>query len=212
MLTGFGGAKAVDAVTSLETKYGLSYPQKDKPPFLMTRVVTVSFPARFREEEAYTGWSGLAVADGNTGFQTSGKLAWPIEDSVRTVIIRRMSRDPLTIAKARNEAGFVVVAAGQGKVGDVAVEWLTVGVRGATTQLGIDETGRVLQVRYKDRTGSPIGEVTKTFSDFRAVGGVTLPHTVVVSHDGKPVVNPATTIEAITVNPTIDAKRFVMPD
>src|SRR5687767_14216147 len=104
---------------------------------------------------------------------------------------REFYRQPLAILKARRDPEFRAVASGSGKVGDVDVEFASVGVKGATTRLAIDQrTGRILQVSYRGRN-EPIGEIVTTFSGFRDVDGMLLPFKVEESFNGKPIANPS---------------------
>jgi YHS domain-containing protein len=213
VVKGLGGATAVDGATSVRVETTLTYPQKDKPPFVMKRVLIVRAPGQFREEDSYPGWSGVTVATPTGGFQTSGKVAWPLEESDRAYFARQIYRHPLAIVKARGEKGFTVVAAGRGTVGETEVELLKVGVHGATTTLAVDPaTGRVLRTTYRGRLGGPIGEVSKTFSDFRQTSGLTLPFGTEVRLDGKPVTNPAASLASVEVNSKLDSDLFKMPD
>ena len=175
-LTGLGGAKAVDGVTTFRVEKTLAYPQKDKPPFLMKRVESFEFPGKFHEVDSYTGWAGANAATTEVGFQTSGKVAWPMEPTNRAFFLRQAYRDPLILLRSRGEKGFVAVAGGKSKLGTTDVEELLVAVHGATTTLFVDpKTGRILQASYRGRLGGPIGDIVHAYSDFRPTGGLCSP-------------------------------------
>jgi YHS domain-containing protein len=212
-LTGLGGAKAVDSVTSFRIEKTLAYPQKDKPPFLMKRVESFEFPGKFHEVDSYTGWAGANAATTEVGFQTSGKVAWPMDPTTRAYFIRRSYRDPLILLRSRGEKGFVAVAGGKTKIGTTDVEELLVSIHGATTTLFVEpKSGRILQVVYRGRNGGPIGEIARTYSDFRPTSGLVLPHGVRTTFDGKPATVPEVTIDTLTVNPELDPKLFHQPE
>ncbi len=202
------GAKAFESLNTYQETSQLLYPQKDKPPFEMTHTLTW-MPGYLRDENSYTGWKGFTVTTPKISFDTSGKETWPLEESVREFFLRKMHRHPLLMLQARKEKGFRAVASRSGTVGETKVEWLTVAVHGATTKLALDANGRILQASYKNRTGS---EVTKTYSNFKEVKGLTVPHTVEIAIDGKPVTNPVTNLKSIRVNETLDSFLFTMPD
>ena len=208
-LSGFGGAEPVDGLKSLRLTYQIAYPQKGKEDFLMKKEWLCEFPGQFREEDSYIGWSGVNVATAKTGFSTSKQIAWPLEDSVRAVIVRQFHREPIVILKAREEKGFVAIAGRTEKVGEIDVELLEVGVRGATTTLAIDpKSGRILQARFQGRGGAGFGSIVKTFSDFKEVGKLLLPYVRSTEFEGKVITGPKTTLERIVVNEKLDPKLF----
>lgn len=202
------GAMAFDSLASYQETQTLLYPQKDKPHFEMTYVLTWA-PGRYREENSYTGWKGFTVAAPKASFDTSGKDTWPIEESVKAFFLRKLHRHPVIAIAAHGEKGFVAVAAGSGTAGETKVEYLTVGVHGATTTFALDAAGRIVESKHKNRAG---GEVVKRFADFRAVDGLTVPFKVGTTVDGKVVTNPETRVESVRVNAKLDANLFAMPE
>jgi hypothetical protein len=112
------------------------------------------------------------------------------------------------ILKARRNSGFVAFVAGKGKIGEIDVELVKVGVKGSTTMLSIDaKTGRILQISYRGRKGA-FGEVIKSFSDFREVNGLILPFKVEESFNGKPIASPVVTYESVAINGKLDKGLF----
>ena len=210
-LKGFGGASKVDRVKNYQAKLKLGYKSGDKvTEYPQTK--TVAFPGNFRDEYDWgASQTGDVLAAGGAISLSSGKSgsdAWQREEPVKAALERALYREPLAILKARKEKGFVAFAAGKDKVGEIEVELLKVGFKGATTILSIDpKTGRVLQTAYRDRKGA-YGDVVKTFSDFRPVDGVTFPFAVAESFNGKTVTSPMTLVESITINGKLDEKLF----
>jgi hypothetical protein len=179
----------------------------------MKRQFTYVFPDKFRQDDSYEGWDGAYVSAPAGGFATSRNLAWPLDKPVHAVLRRQFLRDPIVALKLRSEKGFSAIGDGKDEVGDTEVELLTVGLDGAKTTLAVDlKSGQVLQARYRDRAPSAIGAVFKTYSDFRAKAGLTIPFGQLMVHDGRRVTIPAVTLESVEVNGKVDAKLFEKPE
>ncbi|MBM3854924.1 MAG: hypothetical protein FJ399_17520 [Verrucomicrobia bacterium] len=211
MLVGFGGAAKVDAIASLELKRVRPY-QADGASREQATFSRILLPGGFRIDEV---WHNGAVHDfvfSGAGFRVASDGAWPMEELVRREFIKAFRRHPLVLLKARSEPGFQAVAAGRSKVGGRAVEWLAIGLDGATTTLGIDAaTGRVLSVRFRSRAPSAIGTVTRNFSDFREVDGITLPFAVATAYNDAPAGEPRVYAE-VRVNPNFAPALFAAPE
>jgi len=149
---------------------------------------------------------------GDAGYRVDIDGAWPMDEIVRREFIKSFRRNPLVLLKARNEPGFRAIALGRAKVDEHEVELLAISLNGATSTLGIDPTtGRVLSVYYRGRAPSAIGDVLRTYSDFRDVNGIIVPFTVATSYNAVPAGEPRP-FAAVTVNPKLDARLFTTPD
>lgn len=213
-LKGFGGAAKVDAVKNYQTRFKLAYKQGDKISEY-PQTLTIVFPGQYRTEYDWGSVQTGDVLTAGTALSLTTRAAaidtWQREAPVREALERALYREPLAILKARREKGFVAVATGTGKVGETTVEWLTVGIKGATSTLGIDpKTGHVLQIAYRERKGA-FGDAIKTFSDFRSVNGLMMPFGVSETFNGKPVNSPTTTVESIIINANLSAALFPQP-
>jgi YHS domain-containing protein len=208
-LDGFGGAEKVDTVTNLHAITKTTYKHGDGTADYVTEM-SVIFPDKYRSEQSWLDWRGADVVNANHGFRIDNKETWEMEASERDYMIRQYNRHPLVILKARQQPGFRAFAAGRGKVGETEVEWLKVGIHGATSTLGIDlKTGRVLSVAYQGRVGGPIGDVLKTFSDFREADGLRLPFTSETFFYGEPLKNGTSTYHSVILSGAIDPSLFV---
>jgi YHS domain-containing protein len=206
-LAGFGGAAKVDAITSLELKRVRIYQSggEDKEHATFTRVV---FPDRFRLDDVWHSGSAADFVRGAAGYRIDIDGEWPMDEIVRREFVKLFRRNPLVLLKARNEPGFHAVALGRATLDDHEVELLAINLDGATTTLGIDPTtGRVFNVYYRGRSPSAIGDVMRTYSDFRNVDGITIPFTVATSYKAVPAGEPRP-YAAVIVNPKFDAKLF----
>jgi hypothetical protein len=108
----------------------------------------------------------------------------------------------------RNDPAFKATAAGSGKSGDTAVELVTVESGGLTSTWGIDPaTGRILTSTYRgEGPGGAPGTIENTYSDFKPVSGLTLPHKMSSTFSGKPMMSATT--ETITVNAPVEDAKF----
>lgn len=209
-LNGLGGAARVDRLTTYRASLKVTYVDGNTTTE-GDRFVTIAFPDRYRQEEK---WGESTFADlllPRMAVTLSSKESWVREEQVRAALEREYFRQPLAILKARRDPRFRAAASGLGKVGDVDVEFVAIGVKGATTKLGIDpKTGRILQLSYKGRNG-PIGEIVKTFSDFREVDGMWLPFKEETSFNGKLLVNPSIRYTTVTLNGKLNDELFQKP-
>ena len=79
--------------------------------------------------------------------------------------------------------------------------------------LGIDPgTGRILSFAYRGRgNGGVFGQIVQTFSDYRNVGGLTLPFKIVGTFNGEAEPSLTSTIESIVVNDEVSPALFERP-
>lgn len=209
-LRGMGGAAKVDAVKTYQAKIKLGYKQGDKlTEYGQTK--SIAFPGQYRDEYDWgTSKTGEIMLPG-LAVSFDSKRAWEREEPVRAALTRAFYREPLAILKARKAKNFTAVAAGRGKIGDAEVEYLKVGIDGATSTLAIDpQSGKILQIAYRDRQ-NVFGDVVQTFSDFRPVDGLNLPFKVEKSFDGKPVASPSIAYQSIALNGNLDEALFRKP-
>lgn len=211
---GFGGAAVVDALRNVQIETTLHYEQGGKK-FEFPRVQTIGAPGQVRVE---TRWGENAtyghVLTPRSAVEIEPKGSQPMAADVREFVTRALYRNPLAIVRSRREAGLVAVAAGRGEVAGVAVEWVKVGFKGATTTLGVEpRTGRVLQVSWRGRAPSTLGEVQMTFDDFRALDDrLEMPFGIELAHNGKPASQPKTVTTAVHLDVLLAADFFTKGD
>jgi YHS domain-containing protein len=209
-IEGFGGSAKLDAITSLEWKRVRTYQVggEDKEHTILTRM---AFPDRFRVDEIWHSGSSWDFVNGIAGYRVASDGEWPMDEMVRREFIKAMRRSPIVLLKARGEPGFQSVRTGNGMVGEQGVEWLSIGLDGATTTLGVHvPSGRVLCVQYRGRAPAAIGKVTQTFSDFRDLDGIVYPFTVTTSLNDTPGLS--RTFASVTVNARFDNQLFIARD
>lgn len=207
---GFGGAKVVDALTSLHRAERLTYKSGDQETVGAARTTWV-YPDRVRVEQDFgTPYGHVVRADG--GFEIAGKEVFPLEPAMRDDAWRRALRDPLVVLRNRGTKGFVAVAKGADKVGDTPVETVEVALNGATSTWSIDpKSGRILRIAYRGRRVGSVGDNVVTFADFKAVDGLVLPHARTEFFNGKELTSPERRTDEIAVNGKMKDELFKQP-
>jgi hypothetical protein len=208
LVEGLGGAERVDKAKSFRAKVIQKWQANGREREYVTEFAAV-FPDRFRQSGTGETLRTADVTVGETGFRVSNEFAWDMEPAEMRFLRRDFFRRPLVVAKWRKDARLEAFAAGEGTVGETPVEWLKVGLFGATTTFGIDlNTGRVLQANYVGRTPGVIGDVSKTFSDFRDVSGIAIPFATTAVYLGTTA--PRTgNLSSFEINPDFDSAAFV---
>lgn len=200
-LEGFGGAKAVDAVKSLQRVEKITYKQGGKETVGAGRAYWV-YPDRVRVEEDYGTPYGHAV-NGGKGFELYGKQDWPLEPALRDDAWRRALRDPLVMLRNQTAKGFTAVARGEHRV-EVALD-------GATSLWTLDpKTGRIVKAEYKTLRAT-VGDLVIEYSDFKPVNGLVLPHATTESFNVKLVAVPEKRIEKLIVDGDVKSELFLQP-
>jgi len=207
-LAGFGGVEPVDTLRNVRWESTTIYEQAGKKTE-MRQTATVILPDQFRLDYAYGDFhESHELADGRLLEINAQQEATPLPADVREFVRRRLFREPLALLRARNEPGFVAIAAGAGEVEGQPVNWLKVGYAGATTKLGLDpRTGRILAAVYRGRAPSKLGEICRTYSDFKTLeGGLVLPQQWEVTYGGHPAPGPHPTSRSVSVNVPLASK------
>lgn len=208
-LQALGGADKIDALTNLQMSLPRSHGMgKDKVVGVLT--TTIAFPDRLRHDETWGDWHGANALSGANSFERAAKNTRRLEEMEREYLLRELHRHPVALMRARQQPDFIALAAGQGKVGEQAVDLLKVAVAGATSTLSLEpQTGRVLAITYRGRPGiGAIGAIEKFYSDFKSIDGLTLPHTVRTTWDGKTIPNQSGTYSAVRVSVALDEDFF----
>jgi len=182
--------------------------------------LTIQFPDHIRLAQVMPDYvhpetmrQGGVVISGSEAFVITPNGLRPLRDVIRIDQEREIRQRTLTILRARKSASFNPLAIGNTQVGETAVELVAVAIDSAKYTLGIDPaTGRILTLSYRRRgPAGDFGQVTKVFSDFRTVDGVTLPFKVTATFNDQPWKEQSAAIEAITINGKVDPALFEKP-
>ena len=207
-LAGFGGVDKVDAITNVQWKTTTIFEQGDKKTE-MHQAATIIMPDQYRLDYAYGDFREThELTNGHLNEISAGNEVTRLPEDVYEFVRRRLYHEPLALLRARNEPGFVAFAAGTGEVEGQLVEWLKIGYAGATTKLGIDpKTGRVIAAIYRGRAPSKLGEIWRTYSEFKPMeGGLILPQNWEVTYEGLPAEGPKPASRSVSVNVPIAAQ------
>lgn len=207
-LGGFGGVDKVDAITNVQWKTTTVFEQGEKKTE-MHQAATINLPDQYRLDYSYGDFRESHQLTNGQLIEISGKNeVTPLPADVYEFVRRRLYHEPLALLRVRNEPGFAAYAAGTGEVDGLPVEWLKVGYAGATTKLGVDpKTGRILAAVYRGRAPSRLGEIRRTYSEFKPMeGGLILPQNWDVTYEGLPGEGPKPASRSVAVNVPIAAR------
>lgn len=206
-----GGAAAVDGVRAYRevSSVAVKSPQGEMS---LDATATIVLPDRVRQDMTTPmGRISMVIAgDTATAIMPDG-ASRPLPASQRDQIRQQVRQSPLLLLQARGQDGFSASVVGDARVGDLAVQLVRVEVGGTAVTVGIDpQTGHIRRLMHRGPgpTGAPADIVTD-FDDFRAVGGLTLPHARQTSIDGEMMQQ--SKVSAIDVNPTLSDDLFAVP-
>jgi hypothetical protein len=200
---GMGGAAAVDGLKSYVSDGTMTVQTPQGDMTLQTKETMVP-PDRFRQDlTTPMGQMTLMIA-GREGVMVTPQGEQPMPASMLEQADEQLARVPVLLLRHRAEPGIAATAAGDGKNGDAATTLVTVVFKGKTTTLGLDpQNGRIVTISFRGPgpDGVP-GDIVHTFSDFRAVGGLTLPHKQSTTINGQP--SASGTVTKATINEPVD--------
>ncbi len=188
-VSAMGGAARLDALANYQEQRK-AMQHRHSGDVEIKYVTTVVFPNRSRQEEIGPDYKQVIVITPTESFgfsPDSSRGALSLPEMVRNGYEKQFARNPLIILKNRKQASFKAFAAGPDKIGGAVVEQVAVESNGLKIKLGIDPaTGRVLSLSFKGRgQGGAVGQITRTYSDFRPVEGLLLPFKIASSFNGE---------------------------
>ena len=207
-----GGAARVDGIKSYQERGSIGA----RSPQGVTEIKTALWmlhPAKVRMERTLSFGTIATVVTPEGGFVLFPRGNDEMLDEQRAAFIKQLQSSPLAILRARRNEGFKVVAVGAGEAGGVTIEEVDVAFCNVRARLGIDPaTGRILSLAYRGRgdTGA-FGLIVRTFSDFRNVGGLTLPFKTSGTFNGEAEPSQTSTVESIVVNGDVSPALFEKP-
>ncbi|MBK8098000.1 MAG: hypothetical protein IPK26_12885 [Planctomycetes bacterium] len=151
-------------------------------------------------------WRYGQVLRGDDAFFLRGDKAEPMGAAARRDLQRELLHEPVLLLRRIDEPGVVAVAGERSKVGDDAVQLVTVWIDGLSITLGIADDGRIRSCSYRGR-GSQLwfGAIELHYDDFGPHG---LPRKVSGTFDGKPAAGLTWTWETIAVDEPLPAALF----
>jgi YHS domain-containing protein len=181
----------------------------------------VVFPRGYFQKLAWNE-SWYSTATGAEGGVMSSSTQGPerIAESRARAFERAMARWAIVIAKAHADGspeadcpGLVVIGDGEGVAGDTPVEFVKVWLNDAASRLCVEKgSGRLHSVAFHGRDGSMrVGEVVRTFTEYKTEGGLTLPSAYTVTLNGKELPRAASRIDGFELNIRPASELFRVP-
>lgn len=189
-----GGAAVLDGLSS--------YREQEE------RVTTMLvFPGRLHRQREFPGFGVLTevLTPDDAFFALPDGSVQSYVAAQRASLEQELEHSVVSILRGRRAPTFRAAALG--------AERVAVRHGGRHFALGIDpESGRVVSLAYAGRGPSgAFGEIVESYSDFREIGGLTLPFRRDVTWNGEPFPQRSATLLSIAVNSDVDAALFVRP-
>lgn len=214
-----GGAQRLKGLATLRTTAA----RKEKhgeTEYTITNEAALAFPDRAYQRESWND-SWFSTTSGPEGAaMASARGEKRIAESRARAFRRSLARWPIVILKAHVDGapgadcpGLIVIADGEGKVGETPVAFVKVWLNGAASRLAIETaSGRLCQLTYRGRDGTmSVGDSVRRFATFLTVDGVTLPTAYTVSFNGKDLPSAAAKVDGFEINPVLAEGRFKVP-
>lgn len=212
-----GGASRIDGLISYQEK-STTVQTRRQVDVEVKNSLTVVFPDRIRFEQVMPDWNDpskvrqvtMVISAGEV-FGIMGGVTRQLPDSARVGQEKEVNRGLLSILRARKSLNPAAI--GSGKIGETLVEQVAIEIDHASYTLAIDPaTGRILSLSAWQRgPEGNFGQFIQTFSDFRAVDGLTLPFKITGTFNGQPWKEQSPTVETIAINGKIDPALFEKP-
>lgn len=212
-----GGASRIDGLISYQEKSTVAQTRRQVDVEIKSSL-TVVFPDRIRFEQVMPDWNDPSKVRQMTMVISAGEVfgmmngvARQLPDSARIGQEKEVNRRLLSILRARKSLNAAAI--GSGKIGETLVEQVAIEMDQASYTLGIDPaTGRILSMSaWRRGPEGNFGKFLQTFSDFRAVDGLTLPFKITGTFNSQPWKEQSPTVETIAVNGKIDPALFEKP-
>lgn len=212
-----GGASRIDGLINYQEKSTTAQTRRQGEVEVKNNL-TVVFPDRIRFEQVVPDWNDPSkvrqvtmVISAGEAFGVMGGVARQLPDSARIGQEKEVNRRLLSILRARKSLNPAAV--GSGKIGETLVEQVAIEIDHASYTLGIDPaTGRILSLSaWRRGPEGNFGQFVQTFSDFRAVDGLTVPFKITGTFNNQPWKEQSPTVETIAINGKIDPALFEKP-
>jgi len=212
-----GGAARFDAIKSYrQTAKSIITTQQGE--FEVKSSLTRSLPDDFRLDRVRPFGRVIDVLTPQDSFQifirNEQQSVRQLSGAYQSDLAAQLRQTIIDVLIARNDSTFSAALAGDGSAGKTPVKIVEVLYRGSYFKLGIDPVeGKVLTLTTtgRDESTGEVGNLVRTFSDFRAVDGVILPFNVESTLDGTRQPAGSMTIDSIVFNPPLDDATFRKP-
>ena len=213
-----GGAAAIDKVTSYSETASQVQRRGETEVTINLRTI-LRFPGEARLERTMPTMQGgsrtiaTVLTPSAQWTDVQGNGVFPMPADARPTLEKNFWRHPLALVKVRKATGFQAAALAPATVDGTAVERVRVRYGVMDVTLSTDaKSGRLHSIELVDRNrDGEIGKMTLVYSDFRAAGGLMLPHSTRALFEGQPDPAQSFTVKAVEVNPKVDPQLFTKP-
>jgi outer membrane lipoprotein-sorting protein len=179
---------------------------------LVTR--EIKRPGRVRTEFTFQGTTGVFAVDGKRGWQISpltGIVEPRLMDPDETLAAVAQSEPESALVAARKQGATLALVGRETVSGRETLHVRVTARNGSVQDHFVDaETFLTLRTTTTRRVGGRPVDVETTFSDYRSIGGLVLPHRIEMGSPNRPD-RMQIVIEAIELNVPIDDGRFKAP-
>lgn len=218
MVAWAGGADAIGGIKTYR-QTASRVEQSGGKDWSVVNIAAARFPDCFMTRESWNeSWfSTIRSKDGAA--MASKNEHEPIAASRARAFDRSMARSILTILKAHVDAEpagsrreLVAIYDGSGRVGETAVDFVSVWLCGARSRLAIEPvTGRPVQCQFRGRDGTTkVGDVARNFTAYKTIGGVQLPTAYTVEFNGTELASAGVRLDAFEINLELPADTFAL--
>jgi zinc protease len=144
------------------------------------------------------------------GFRAMGPNLQAMEKSELVENGKSIRRDLVYVAQHSGNPKFQFTATGSERVGNTDAKIVEINADGAETRWYVDPvSGRVLRAVFNTLGAQGPTQRTIDYSDWRDIGGLTIPAKRVISENGEKVAEDE--VQQLEVNPAVDPKIFERP-
>jgi zinc protease len=172
---------------------------------------TIAFPDKMRTAITTPFGDQTVVLNGTEGFSLAGDKVQPLPAAMLQEQTREQGRSLYYLLRYQDDPTLELLAAGQEKVEGTECQILATTFKDVESRMWVAPDGKILKQTYQGMnpiTRTP-GMVETTMSDFRAEGGLLLPHKQVRKIDGEEVMT--ITLDSFELNPKLDPDLFKKP-
>lgn len=214
---GLGDAARLDRLTS----YAETVSQTQMRPMGEATITTKTlwqFPASVRRERVVklqdrTSQTATILNPSGAWF-VMGARAFPTPEAGLVTLQFEVGRQPVALLRARKDPSLKAASLGRGTMAGTEVDRVRVQRGAVDVTLGLDpSSGRLHSATFVDRgPEGEFGTYTIQYSDFKPVeDGLTLPFTIRALFNGQPDSALSWTVDAIAIDPPVDASLFQPP-
>jgi YHS domain-containing protein len=212
-----GGAARIDALTA----YSESMSQVQARPQGEVTVATKtiwSFPDRVRQErtmmlQGKAMTSATVLSPQGMWFVSGQGQVYPIRAAGRSSMEQEFGRNPIALLHARHSRGFTPVSLGKGTIDGIAVDNLRIVNGPIDVTLALEASGRIHSATYRDRNADgEFGTFVITYSDFKSVENLQLPHATAATFNGQPYAAHTAKLDTIAINEPVASTLFAPAD